>query len=57
MDSLGCNAERVAGDSLTLQRQQEKYWTSKLPEHTLETGKISTSEHKSDEVSALLSTL
>lgn len=47
----------MAAESLTLQRQQEKYWMSKLPERTLKTSKISKPEHRSDEVSALLSAL
>lgn len=53
MDSSECTAEVVGGGALTLQRQQEKYWTSKLL-NTLNTGKISKLEHRSDEVSALL---
>jgi len=48
----------VSGWKVTyLQRQQEKYWMSKLPEHTLEIGKISKPEYRSNEVSALLSAL
>lgn len=54
MDPSECTAEGEDGESLTLQRQQEKYWTSKFL-NTLNTGKISKPEHRSDEVSPLLS--